>query len=451
MTTNKSNKMATWSIPKLVYSMSVPAMFSMLVQALYNIVDTLYISRISENALFALGLVFPMQMIIISLALGGSIGTSALVARRLGQKRHEEANKTATTGIILALFHSALCVFIGLFLSKPFLQLFTQDAQIIEMGYQYLSIVMSFSFTVFIAMCFERILQAQGNTILPMISLLIGAIINIVLDPIFIFGYFGVPAMGVTGAAIATIIGQMCGMVFITVCSLVGKHDVKLQFKGFQLQWERVKAIYEVGLPVAIMQAIGSVTTTCMNFVLVSYSDAAVTALSIYFKLNSFIFMPVFGLSQGSLPILAYNYGSQDVQRYRETVKIYVFTALGIMAIGTLLFIFGADILVGLFNPSPELLAVTSVSLRIISIGFCFIALAITMNTVFQSLGKGFSSMIMTILRQLVFLVPLAYLFGQLWGLNGVWVAYPVAEIIVVLIYVPICYKTFKEAFKVVG
>lgn len=451
MTTNKSNKMATWSIPKLVYSMSIPAMFSMLVQALYNIVDTLYISRISENALFALGLVFPMQMIIISLALGGSIGTSALVARRLGQKRHEEANKTATTGIILALFHSALCVFIGLFLTKPFLQLFTQDAQIIEMGYQYLSIVMSFSFTVFIAMCFERILQAQGNTILPMISLLIGAITNIVLDPIFIFGYFGVPAMGVTGAAIATIIGQMCGMVFITVCSLVGKHDVKLQFKGFQLQWERVKAIYEVGLPVAIMQAIGSVTTTCMNFVLVSYSDAAVTALSIYFKLNSFIFMPVFGLSQGSLPILAYNYGSQDVQRYRETVKIYVFTALGIMAIGTLLFIFGADILVGLFNPSPELLAVTSVSLRIISIGFCFIALAITMNTVFQSLGKGFSSMIMTILRQLVFLVPLAYLFGQLWGLNGVWIAYPVAEIIVVLIYVPICYKTFKEAFKVVG
>lgn len=451
MTTNKSNKMATWSIPKLVYSMSIPAMFSMLVQALYNIVDTLYISRISENALFALGLVFPMQMIIISLALGGSIGTSALVARRLGQKRHEEANKTATTGIILALFHSALCVFIGLFLTKPFLQLFTQDAQIIEMGYQYLSIVMSFSFTVFIAMCFERILQAQGNTILPMISLLIGAITNIVLDPIFIFGYFGVPAMGVTGAAIATIIGQMCGMVFITVCSLVGKHDVKLQFKGFQLQWERVKAIYEVGLPVAIMQAIGSVTTTCMNFVLVSYSDAAVTALSIYFKLNSFIFMPVFGLSQGSLPILAYNYGSQDVQRYRETVKIYVFTALGIMAIGTLLFIFGADILVGLFNPSPELLAVTSISLRIISIGFCFIALAITMNTVFQSLGKGFSSMIMTILRQLVFLVPLAYLFGQLWGLNGVWIAYPVAEIIVVLIYVPICYKTFKEAFKVVG
>lgn len=451
MTTNKSNKMATWSIPKLVYSMSIPAMFSMLVQALYNIVDTLYISRISENALFALGLVFPMQMIIISLALGGSIGTSALVARRLGQKKLEEANKTATTGLVLALFHSLICVFIGLFLTKPFLQLFTQDAQIIEIGYQYLSIVMSFSFTVFIAMCFERILQAQGNTILPMISLLIGAITNIILDPIFIFGYFGIPAMGVTGAAIATIIGQTCGMVFITMCSLVGKHDIKLQFKGFELKWERIKAIYEVGLPVAIMQAIGSVTTTCMNFVLVSYSDAAVTALSIYFKLNSFIFMPVFGLSQGTLPILAYNYGSQNVQRYRETVKIFVFTALGIMAVGTMLFMFGADILVGLFNPSAELLEVTGVSLRIISIGFCFIAVAITMNTVFQSLGKGFSSMLMTILRQLVFLVPLAFIFGRLWGLNGVWIAYPVAEIIVVLIYVPICYKTFKEAFNIVG
>lgn len=449
MTTIKTNKMATWSIPKLLFSMSIPAMFSMLIQALYNIVDTIYISQISEQALFAIGLVFPMQMIITSLSLGGSIGTSTLVARRLGQQNHEEANKVASTGLILALFHSFLCALMGIFLAKPFLQLFTQDAQVIDMGFQYLSIVMTVSFGVFVGMYFERILQAQGNMILPMISLLIGAITNIILDPIFIFGYFGIPAMGITGAAIATVIGQIFGMIFITICMFVGKHEVKFQFKGLHLRWTRIKEIYQVGLPVAIMQAVGSVTTTCMNFVLVTYSASAVTALSIYFKLNSFVFMPIFGLNQGSLPILSYNFGSQDVDRYRRTVKLYLATAVGIMAVGTALFMFGTDFLLGMFNPSESLLEVARLSLRIISISFVFVGVSIAMNTIFQSLGKGVSSMIMTLLRQLIFLIPFAYIFGKIWGTNGVWAAYPVAELFVVLIYVPICYKTFKKAFNV--
>ncbi|MEA4875470.1 MATE family efflux transporter [Anaerorhabdus sp.] len=449
MTTIKTNKMATWSIPKLLFSMSIPAMFSMLIQALYNIVDTIYISQISEQALFAIGLVFPMQMIITSLSLGGSIGTSTLVARRLGQQNHKEANKVASTGLILALFHSFLCALMGVFLAKPFLQLFTQDAQVIDMGFQYLSIVMTVSFGVFVGMYFERILQAQGNMILPMISLLIGAITNIILDPIFIFGYFGIPAMGIKGAAIATVIGQIFGMIFITICMFVGKHEVKFQFKGLHLRWTRIKEIYQVGLPVAIMQAVGSVTTTCMNFVLVTYSASAVTALSIYFKLNSFVFMPIFGLNQGSLPILSYNFGSQDVDRYRRTVKLYLATAVGIMAAGTALFMFGTDFLLGMFNPSESLLEVARLSLRIISISFVFVGVSIAMNTVFQSLGKGVSSMIMTLLRQLIFLIPFAYIFGKIWGTNGVWAAYPVAELFVVLIYVPICYKTFKKAFNV--
>ncbi|MEG0177596.1 MATE family efflux transporter [Anaerorhabdus sp.] len=450
MTTTNANKMATWPVSKLLFSMSVPAMFSMLIQALYNIVDTVYISQISEQAMFALGLVFPMQMIVTSLSLGGAIGTSTLVARRLGQRNHEEANKTASTGLILALFHTVFCAFVGIFLSKPFLALFTKDPTVLAMGYDYLSVVMVCSVGVFVGMYFERIFQAQGNMILPMISLLIGAITNIILDPVFIFGYFGIPAMGVRGAAIATVIGQIFGMLFITGCMLVGKHEVKFQFKGLHLRWHRIKTIYSVGLPVAIMNAVGSVTTTCMNFVLVNYSDAAVTALSIYFKLNSFVFMPVFGLNQGALPILSFNFGSQDVERYKATVKLYLMTAIGLMVAGTALFMFGTDLLLGLFNPSAALLEVARVALIIISISFVFAGASISMNTVFQSLGKGMSSMIMTLLRQLIFLVPFAFIFGEIWGLNGVWASYPVAEIIVVLIYIPICYKTFKKAFNLV-
>ncbi|MEF9967421.1 MAG: MATE family efflux transporter [Longicatena sp.] len=444
------NKMGSAPMTKLIISMSLPAMFSMLIQALYNIVDTVYISQISEQAMFALGLVFPMQMIVTSLSLGGAIGTSTLVARRLGQRNHEEANKTASTGLILALFHTVFCAFVGIFLSKPFLALFTKDPTVLAMGYDYLSVVMVCSVGVFVGMYFERIFQAQGNMILPMISLLIGAITNIILDPVFIFGYFGIPAMGVRGAAIATVIGQIFGMLFITGCMLVGKHEVKFQFKGLHLRWHRIKTIYSVGLPVAIMNAVGSVTTTCMNFVLVNYSDAAVTALSIYFKLNSFVFMPVFGLNQGALPILSFNFGSQDVERYKATVKLYLMTAIGLMVAGTALFMFGTDLLLGLFNPSAALLEVARVALIIISISFVFAGASISMNTVFQSLGKGMSSMIMTLLRQLIFLVPFAFIFGEIWGLNGVWASYPVAEIIVVLIYIPICYKTFKKAFNLV-
>lgn len=446
--TLKSNKMADWPVGKLLLSMSVPAMFSMMIQALYNIVDTIYISRISETAMFSIGLVFPMQMLIISLALGGAIGTATLVARRLGEKNKEEANKTASTGLILAGFHTLICIVLGIFFSRAFLSLFTTNQEAIQMGYEYLSIVMIFSVGVFISTYLERIFQAQGNVIIPMISLLIGAVTNIVLDPIFIFGYFGVPAMGIRGAAIATVAGQLLGMTFIALCMMFGKHEIKFQFKGLHLRWSRIKKIYEVGLPVAIMNALGSVTTTFMNFVLVMFSDAAVTSLSIYFKLNSFVFMPIFGLNQGALPILAYSYGARNMERYIKTAKLYMISAVGLMFTGTLIFIFGTDILLGMFNPSEELLLVARPTLQIISLSFVFAAISISLNTVFQSLGKGFSSMMMSVLRQIVCLIPLAFIFGKFWGLNAVWVAYPVAEIMVVLIYAPICYKTFKYSFE---
>ncbi len=439
--------MAEKPIGALLFSMSLPAIFSMLIQALYNIVDTIYISELSEAAVFTMGLVYPMQIILISMALGGAIGAATLVARRLGQKNQEEANKTASTGLILAFFHWILCALIGIFLTKPFLALFTSDPQIIEMGYSYLSIVMTWSIGVYISIYFERIFQAQGNMIVPMIALLIGAITNIVLDPILIFGYFGFPALGIQGAALATITGQMLGGTFITVCMFVGKHEVKLQFRGLHLRWSRIKEIYAIGLPVTIMNAIGAFANMAMNAVVVVYSELAVSSLSLYFKLSSFVFMPIFGLNQGSLPILSFNYGAQDIERYTRTVKIYLATVLIIMGAGTLFFVFGTDILISIFHVSNELRELTRIALRILSLSFVFFGISIVMITVFQSVGKAFVSMMISVLRQMVLLVPLAYLLGGVWGLQGVWLAYPIAEIIVVIIFAPMCYKAYKQAF----
>lgn len=445
---NKADKMANWPIPKLLYSMSIPAVFSMMIQALYNIVDTIYVSQISESALFAIGLVFPLQMLIISIALGGGVGTSTLVARCLGAKQNDEANKVAATGLILTGFHYLLIAFIGIFLSKPFLQLFTTDSIVLEMGFEYLVIVMTMSFGVFISVYFERILQAQGNMLMPMFGQLIGAITNIILDPILIFGYFGLPSLGIKGAAIATIIGQIASCLFLSYIMFAKKHDVHFRFKGLHLRKKRILSIYEVGLPVAIMNAIGSVTTTCMNGVLVQLSDYGVTALSIYFKLQSFVFMPCFGFNQGTLPILSYNYGSKNFDRYVKSIKIYLSTTVVIMILGTLLFWFKTDFLLSLFNPSKELLAVSEYTLRIIAISFVIAAISIAMTTIFQSLGNGKASMFMSLARQLIILVPLAFVFGKLWGLNAVWFAYPCAELIVCCIYVPICIKEVKTKFN---
>ena len=363
--TKRSEKMATWPIPKLLFSMGIPAVFSMLIQALYNIVDTVFISQYSQDAMFAIGLAFPLQMTGLSLALGLGVGTGTLVSRRLGEKRKEEASKVASTSIILALIQVILVILVGLFLTKPFLHLFTDRPEIIELGYSYLSIVLIFNFGQMFSVVLERIMQAQGDMITPMMALITGAVTNIILDPIFIFGYFGIPEMGIAGAAIATVIGQIAGCLVVVYAAVRGhKHEIKFNFKGFKWDMVVVRDIYSVGLPTAIMNMISSVTTTLMNGVLVSFSELAVTSLSLYFKLQSFVFMPVFGFNQGALPILSYNFGARDRKRYLETGKLYLATAFVFMFIGTILFTFTPKLMLSFFETTPELDAIAVVTLK---------------------------------------------------------------------------------------
>lgn len=445
--TTRSDKMATWPIPKLLFSMGIPAVISMLIQALYNIVDTIYISNYSQDAMFAIGLVFPMQMIGLSLALGTGVGIGTLVSRRLGEGNKKEATHVATTGILLGLFHALLILLLGVFGAKPFLEMFTERPDIIELGYEYLLIVMSLNIGQMLAVSFERILQSQGNMIVPMITLIMGAVTNIILDPILIFGMFGLPAMGIKGAAIATVIGQIISMLADLFFVLHGKHEVNIQFKGFKFDMRIVRDIYSVGIPTAIMNMIGSVTTTLMNGVLVNFTENAVTSLSLYFKLQSFVFMPVFGFNQGALPILAYNYGARNKDRYMKTARLYLLTAIGFMTVGMLLFRFKTDLMLSFFEMNDELKAIAEVTLRTISLSFIPAAISIAITTMFQSFGKGTISMIQSILRQLGFLIPAAYLLSNV-SLEAIWYAYPIAETAVVIIFVPMIIKLYHNSFE---
>lgn len=447
MTNRNSDKMANMPVGKLLYSMSLPAVFSMLIQALYNIVDTMYVSRLGSTALFAIGLVYPLQMIALAIGLGGSAGVSTVISRRLGAKRYEDANRTCTTGALLTFIHYLFVAFVGVFLSKAFLSLFTKDAVTLQMGHTYLLIVMGLSFGQAFSLLFEKILQSTGNMIIPMFTQLLGAITNIILDPIMIFGWFGVPAMGIAGAAIATVIGQVVACLFIMFIFFTKDHEVEISFKKYKPNMKTIKSIYEIGLPVMVMNALGSVTTTAMNSILVKFTDVAVSALAVYFKLQSFVFMPAFGFNQGVLPILSYNFGAKNKERYMGTLKYYVGTVFTILVLGTVLFMTCPHILLGLFDADADLLLIGTKALRIISIHFGVAALTICMMSVFQSLRDGTSAMFVSILRQLGFLIPCAFVLGKIGGLDAVWFAYPIAETAVCLIFLPLALKKIKTAF----
>lgn len=448
MSNRKSDKMANWPIGKLLYSMSLPAVFSMLVQAMYNIVDTMYVSQLGEKALFAIGLVFPLQMLVLSVGLGTGAGVGTVVARRLGEKKYDEANKTATYGVIITFIHFVITAICGLLFSRAFLHIFTNDMLAIDMGHTYLIIVMGLCFGQMFSILFERILQSTGNMMVPMLAQLVGAITNILLDPVLIFGYFGLPAMGIAGAAYATVIGQILGCVVCVIALFGFKHEIVIGFKGLDFDTNRIKTIYGMGLPVMIMNAIGSVTTTCLNKVLINFGENAVMALTLYFKVQSFVFMPVFGFNQGSLPILSYNYGAKNKDRYLKTVKLFALTATCFLGLGTLVFHLQTDMLINIFNASDQLLKVAEVAFRIISLSFVLAGCTIVMSSIFQSLGSSVISMFISILRQIGFLIPLAIIFGKLWGLHALWFAYPCAEGLVVMIFMPIALRKIKKAFN---
>ena len=428
----EGNKLGTMPISKLIWNMSLPIIVSMLVQALYNIVDSVFVSRICEQALTAVSLAFPAQNLMIGLATGTAVGVNALMGRALGAGEHERANHIATNGVFLAGVGFAICAILAAFFARMFFAAQTSIDYIVDNGATYLRICCCASLGLFAEIMFERLLQGTGRSILSMYTQGLGAIVNIILDPICIF----VLKMGIAGAAVATVIGQFCGCALALYFNLKKNHDIRLHFKGFRPHWKIIGQIYAIGLPSVVMVAIGSVMTFCMNKILIAYHSAketAATAFGIYFKLNSFIFMPIFGLNNGVVSIIAYNYGAQHRRRMTETIKRSTIYASCIMLLGMSIFLSIPGTLLKIFDATDTLLAVGVPALRIISLSFCMAGASIALTSAFQALGKSLYSMIVSIIRQLVFLVPLAYIlarYGAGIGNNDlVWWSYPIAEI----------------------
>ena len=445
---HEEDKLGVMPITKLIWNMSLPIIASMLVQALYNIVDSWFVSRVSEQALTAVSLAFPAQNLMIGLATGTAVGVNALMGRALGAGLRERADKVANNGVFLAVVGFVISALLGLTCSDLFFRSQTQVESIIQMGNDYLRIVTIGSLGMFCQIMYERLLQGTGRSILSMYTQGLGAIINIILDPIFIFGL----KMGVAGAAVATIIGQFCGCALAIYFNHKKNTDITLSLRGFRPNWRLIGEIYAIGLPSVIMIAIGSVMTFLMNKILITYHAAhetAATAFGVYFKLNSFIFMPIFGLNNGVIPIVAYNYGAQNRRRMMATIKRSALYACCIMVFGTVLFWAIPDTLLRLFDASDVMLAAGVPALRIISLSFCMAGACIALGSSFQALGKSMYSMVTSIVRQLVFLIPIAYVLARYGASVGnsdlVWWCYPLAEIFsltLTLVFFSRMYKT---------
>ena len=425
----KENKMGVMPMGRLILSMSVPMILSMLVQALYNVVDSVFVARYSQDALAALSYSFPAQNLMIGTATGTGVGVNALLSKSLGEKNFDKANKTAANGILLAMFGSVLFFLFGLFFAEPFITFQTKTPSIIAEGRTYLSIVTMLSFGIFGEIMFERLMQSTGKTIYTMFTQGIGAIINIILDPIMIFGLLGCPQMGVAGAAYATVIGQIVAFILGIVFNHKCNPEVRLHAKNFKPDFGIIGRIYAVGIPSIIMVGIGSVMTTAMNKILNGFSDVAASVFGVYFKLQSFAFMPVFGLNNGVIPVIAYNYGAQKRKRMLHAVRLGCIIATCFMGIGLLLMQCIPAELFALFDAGEDMLAIGVPALRIISISFVFAGVCIALSSVFQALGKGIYSMCISFARQLVVLVPAAYLLSLSGNVNAVWWSFPIAEI----------------------
>ncbi|MDD6884652.1 MAG: MATE family efflux transporter [Eubacteriales bacterium] len=427
------NKMGVMPVNRLLITMALPLAISMLVQALYNIVDSIYVSRIvtavDSSALTAVSLAFPIQNLMIAVASGTSVGVNALLSRSLGEKNQDRANLAAGNGILLAVAGAVLFLLFGLFGSVSFMRSQTDIPEILASGEAYLQIVTVFSGFVFLEIMLERLLQSTGRTMLSMITQGLGAILNIVLDPVFIFGYFGIPAMGVAGAAVATVVGQACAMLLALYFNLRKNPEV-----GFGLRYLRPRAgiigtIYAVGIPSIIMMSIGSVMTYTMNRILMGFTNVATAVFGAYFKLQSFVFMPVFGLNNALIPIVAYNYGARKPQRITQALKLAAMYASALMFLGIALFQLAPDKLLMLFDPSENMMRIGVRALRVISISFLFAGFCIVAGGVFQAMGKGMYSVYVSVSRQLVVLLPVAFLFSLTGNLDLVWLAFPIAEL----------------------
>lgn len=428
------NKMGVMPVNRLLFSMSLPMILSMLVQALYNIVDSIFVAQIGETALAAVSLAFPVQNLIIAVSVGTGVGVNALLSRSLGEKNQENANLAAVNGIFVFFLSYLLFAVFGFFFARMYFTVQTSNPEIIEQGTIYLSVCSIFSFGIFLEIALERIMQSTGRTIYNMITQGLGAIINIILDPILIFGLFGFPRMGILGAAVATVIGQIIAMLLLLYFNIRKNSDVNLNMRRFRPDTAIIAEIYRVGLPSIIMQSISSVMTFGVNKILLLFSETAVSVFGIYFKLQSFIFMPVFGLNNAMVPIVAYNYGAARKDRIMKTIRSSVTAAVAIMLAGLAIFqIFPVQLLY-LFDASEHMMEIGVPALRIISLSFLFAGYCIVIGSVFQALGNGVYSLITSAARQLVCILPAAWLFAAVFGLHAVWYAFPLAEIISVVL-----------------
>lgn len=438
-------------VKRLLVTMSLPMIISMLVQALYNIVDSVFVSMINQAALTAVSMAFPIQNLLIAVSAGTCVGVNALLSRSLGERNAKNANLAAVNGLFLAFVSFLFFALFGIFGARFFFESQTDNPVIIEYGIQYLQIVCIFSFGLFGEMMFERILQSTGQTFYCMITQGTGAIINIILDPILIFGLLGVPAMGIRGAAAATVFGQIVAMVLAAMLNHAKNKDVRISFKGFSPHKRTISIIYQVGVPSIIMQSISSVMTFGLNKILISFSETAVAVFGVYFKLQSFIFMPIFGLNNGMIPIIAYNYGARNKKRIMETVRLSIGIAVGIMLIGLAVFQLMTPQLLMLFQADADMLSIGVPALRIISLSFLFAGYCIIVGSVFQAMGNGVYSLIVSIARQLVCILPLAYFFAQVFGLHAVWYSIPLAEITSVVLSSILFRKIYVEKIKPLG
>lgn len=444
----KENKMGIMPVNRLLLSMSLPMVLSMLVQALYNIVDSIFVSRIGEDALTAVSLVFPMQNLMIAIGVGTGVGINALLSKCLGEKNYHEANNAANNGIFLQILYSIVFLVIGLFFSERYMRMQTDTPQIVAYGVDYMTICCIGSFGLFGQITLERLLSSTGKTVYTMLTQAVGAIVNIILDPILIFGYFGFPKMGVPGAAVATVIGQVTGMLLGLIFNLAVNREIALRLKGFRPRAGTIKRIYAVGAPSILMASIGSVMVFGMNQILIAFSDTASAVIGVYFKLQSFIFMPVFGLNNGMVPILSYNYGARKRGRMVRTIRLSILYAVGIMLVGLLIFQIAPIRLLALFDASENMIAIGVIALRTISVGFLFAGYCIVCSSVFQALGNGMLSLTVSVIRQLVVLLPAAWLLSRTGNLNLVWLAFPIAEIFSVTLCTIFLKKIYNQIIR---
>jgi len=452
----EENKMGVLPINKLLISMSLPIIASMLVQALYNIVDSIFIGRYDINGLTAVSLAFPFQNLMMAVATGTGVGMNAVLSKFLGEKNYNGANKAAGNGFVLAIISALVFAVLSISGSNLYFSMQNPNPQIVEYGRQYLWICGGFSFAIFGQVTFERMLQATGKTIYSMFSQASGAIINIILDPILIFGMFGFPEMGVTGAALATVIGQFVAMLIALYFNLTRNEYINLSKESMKLDTNTVKRIYSVGIPSILMVAIGSIMTFSINKILTGFDNIktiygagagtiATTVFGVYFKLQSFVFMPVFGLNNGMVPIIAYNYGARHRDRIIKTLKLSILYATIIMVTGFTVFQIIPGKLIRLFNDDPSLLSMGIPALRTISYCFIFAGFCIVSGSMFQALGKGKYSLFMSIARQLLFVLPLAFLFSLTKNIDLVWLAFPIAELVAVGLSLYYIKRIFKK------